>query len=74
MAVDRSGNIFIADKYNHRILKVTASTAITSTVAGDYYIKVAKFFFFSPYGVTVDTSGNVFIADDYIINVASIKC
>lgn len=70
VAVDRSGNIFIADSSNGRILKVTASTGIISTVAGNYLhltsvSTVTKFLWFTPYGVTVDTSGNVFIADSF---------
>lgn len=35
VAVDGSGNIFIADNNNHRIRKVTASTGNISTVAGN---------------------------------------
>jgi trimeric autotransporter adhesin len=35
VAVDASGNIYIADTYSHCIRKVTKSTGIISTVAGD---------------------------------------
>jgi trimeric autotransporter adhesin len=67
VALDRSGNIFIADTSYGRILKVTASTGIISTVAGNYiYLTtvstVTKFLWFTPHGVTVDTTGNIFIA------------
>jgi trimeric autotransporter adhesin len=67
VALDRSGNIFIADTSNGRILKITSSTGIISTVAGNYaslttVSTVTKFLWFSPYGVTVDTTGNIFIA------------
>src|SRR5438445_11718203 len=35
VAVDASGNLYIADHYNHRIRKVDAATGIITTVAGD---------------------------------------
>ena len=35
MAVDNSGNIYIADQGGERVRKVTESTGIISTVAGD---------------------------------------
>ena len=34
VALDASGNLYIADTYNHRIRKVTAAKGIISTVAG----------------------------------------
>jgi uncharacterized protein (TIGR03437 family) len=70
VAVDASGNIFIAVTLNSRIREVSASTGIISTVAGD---GVAGFFgdgglptnsgLNHPGGVAVDTSGDIFIAD-----------
>lgn len=72
VAVDSSGNIFIADTGNGVIREVFASTGIITTVAG-----VANSIFigggdggpatsatlFAPYGVAVDASGNFYIAD-----------
>ena len=68
VAVDSSGNLFIADQTNHRIRKVDTSGNI-STVAGT----TAGFFgdggpatsakLSNPKGVEVDSSGNLFIAD-----------
>ena len=56
VAVDPSGNIFIADTFNHRIRKVTASTGIITTIIlTDYSILL-------PAGVTLDTAGNIYIA------------
>jgi trimeric autotransporter adhesin len=70
VAVDASGNIYIADTYNNRIRMVTKSTGIISTVAGNGFhgysgdgglaTSVALKY---PYGVTVDGSGNIYIAD-----------
>ncbi len=69
VAVDNSGNIFIADKGNHRIRKVTRAGVI-STVAGNGQIGSSgdgglaiNAPFNSPNGVAVDNSGNIYIAD-----------
>jgi sugar lactone lactonase YvrE len=57
VAVDASGNVYIADLGNNRILKETLSGAgyVESTVASNGLN--------APAGVAVDASGNVFIAD-----------
>ncbi len=71
LALDGSGNIFIADTWNHIIRKVDVATGIITTVAGtpdspgysgdggqatSAQLKL-------PCGVSVDGSGNIFIAD-----------
>jgi len=70
IAVNRSGDIFIADQNNHRIRKIARSTGIITTVAGtgtagfsgDNGLAVnAKLNY--PAGVAVDTSDNFYIAD-----------
>ncbi len=56
--------MYIADRYNHRIRKVTVSTGIITTIAGtgtssysgDGGAATAAALY-QPYGVTVDTSG-----------------
>jgi sugar lactone lactonase YvrE len=72
VAVDGSGNVFIADTYNHRIREVVKATGIISTLAGTssggysgdggpaIYAQLAY-----PHGVAVDSSGNVYIADSF---------
>lgn len=70
VAVDGSGNIYIADQYNNRVRKV-APTGIISTVAGngswsysgDGSAAVSAGIP-TPSGVAVDGSGNLFIADN----------
>jgi uncharacterized protein (TIGR03437 family) len=69
VAVDGSGNLFIADSYNGRIRKVTPGGNIM-TVAGNgnagyagdggqaLNAEIAR-----PVGVAVDTAGNIFILD-----------
>jgi sugar lactone lactonase YvrE len=69
MTVDTSGNLFIADLYNHRIREVGTDGIIT-TMAGN---GTAAYFgdggqatnasLDQPGGVAVDAYGNVFIAD-----------
>ncbi|MFD0417947.1 hypothetical protein [Streptomyces sp. NPDC127108] len=69
VAVDKNGNLFIADRHNHRIRKVTPNGVIT-TVAGTGeagYISdggpaVATRLYY-PGDVAVDEAGNLYIAD-----------
>jgi hypothetical protein len=79
VALDSVGNIYIADAYNNVIRKVTASTGIITTVAGDAIYQGAysggdggpatNAGLCYPQGVAVDTIGNIYIADteDYVI-------
>ena len=57
IAIDSSGNLYIADTGNNRIRKVSTNGTIT-TLLGGGAISLA-----GPVGVTVDGSGNVYIAD-----------
>src|SRR5437762_4140887 len=70
VAVDASGNLYIADNSNHRIRKVTAATGIITTVAGNGSPSFAgdggaatSASLNSPSGVALDASGNLYIAD-----------
>ena len=69
MALDGSGNLYIADTRNHRIRKVDADRTIT-TVAGTRAegfsgdgVPATEAHLRNPYGVTLDGSGNLYIAD-----------
>jgi len=68
VAVDGSGNIYVADYFNQTIRKITSSGVVT-TLAGSAGVSgtangtggVARFK--SPEGVAVDGSGNIYVAD-----------
>lgn len=67
VALDTSGNIYVADEWNNMIRKITPA-GIVSTLAGNTTSGLANGIgtearFYSPYGVAVDTSGNVYVAD-----------
>ncbi len=67
VAVDGAGNVYVADRVNHRIRKITTS-GVVSTLAGsgtpgnaDGTGTSAKFYY--PFGVAVDGAGNVYVGD-----------
>ncbi len=68
VAVDSSGNVYVADTTNQTIRKIT-SAGVVSTLAGSAGLSgstdgagtAARFNY--PYGVAVDSSGNVYVAD-----------
>ena len=69
VTVDSSGNLYIADRNNHRIRKVD-STGMITTVAGTGQSgfggdggPAVQAQFARPTGVAVDSSGNLYIAD-----------
>jgi uncharacterized protein (TIGR03437 family) len=70
VAVDSSGNLYIADFGNSRVRKVSASGAIIGTVAGNGSFgysgdggPAVKAQLNGPQGVAVDAAGNLYIAD-----------
>ncbi|HKY04771.1 MAG TPA: NHL repeat-containing protein, partial [Blastocatellia bacterium] len=69
LAIDKSGNIIIADTSNNRIRKIDArgrvSTLAGSGAAGLQDGPAGEAEFDGPLAVSVDDDGNVFVADTY---------
>jgi hypothetical protein len=72
IAVDVSGNLFIADTWNARVREVNHLTHVITTIAGNGTAgfsgdggQAVLASLNAPWGVTVDSAGNVFIADSY---------
>jgi uncharacterized protein (TIGR03437 family) len=70
IAVDKSGDLYIADRGNQRIRMVAASSGIISTIAGSSTTgyagdggPAANATFRLPTSVAIDGSGNLYIAD-----------
>lgn len=71
LAIDRNGNIFIADEGNQRVRRIDAATGIITTVAGmgiaafngDAWPTATQAALNFPSAVAVDDTGNIFIAD-----------
>jgi hypothetical protein len=80
VAVDSAGNVYVVDKYNHRIRKITPSGTV-STLAGSGAVSDGKTItgggnvdglsisamFHLPYGVVVDNAGNIYVSNSSAI-------
>jgi sugar lactone lactonase YvrE len=53
LAIDSSGNLYVADELNNSVRKITPSGVVTTYATGFYFHE----------GITVDTIGNVYVAD-----------
>ena len=68
IAIDATGNLYVADTYNNRIRKITKE-GVVSTIAGsvkgyeDGAGTAAKFN--NPNAIAVDAAGNLYVADTY---------
>jgi len=75
IAIDAAGNLYVADKDNHRIRKITpngeVSTLAGSSEKGKYHGYIGGFadgegsnaLFDGPHGITIDAAGNLYVAD-----------
>ena len=67
IAIDRQGNVYVADRFNHLIRKITPDSVVT-TFAGNGTIGAqdgvgTAASFHEPWGLCVDKNGVVYVAD-----------
>jgi RHS repeat-associated protein len=67
VALDASGNVFVADYANNMIRKITAgdvvATVAGSTTTGNFDATGVAALFQRPYGLVLDGAGNIYVAD-----------
>jgi hypothetical protein len=72
MALDSSGNLYVADTYNHRVLYYEGTSITATRVYGqlddfnthvDNKGDISADSFYGPYGVALDSGNNLYVAD-----------
>lgn len=70
VALDKAGNLYLSDTFNHRVRKVDAKTGTISTVAGNGIKgfsgdgdRATGASLNEPYGIELDSGGNLYIVD-----------
>ena len=60
VAVDASGNVYVADEGNNALRKITSAGVVTTIAGGP----TAPTLLNLPAGLAIDASGNIYIADE----------
>ncbi len=70
VAVDISGNVYVSDRGNNRVRKITASTSIITTIAGTGAFgysgdggQATSAAVQEPQGLNLDSAGNIYVGD-----------
>ena len=81
VAVDRAGNVYIADAFNHRVWLLNATTGLLTTVAGNGLEgfsgdggPATSAHLIGPRGVAVDGGGNLYIIDNHMFPHVHGRC
>jgi len=76
MTIDQQGNLFVVDRGNHKIRKITPNGTM-STFAGSTLGysdgRGTNAQFYSPYGITIDTDGTLYVTDEVNAKIRYIK-
>lgn len=66
LTIDAAGNLYVADKTNNKIRKVTPAGVVTTfagSTSGSTDANGTSAKFSQPQGITIDASGNLYVAD-----------